>query len=257
MSKLRTRLTAKAALGASAVLLAVALPSAGLAFVSLADSAQPATAEQFIAFTPADADPRLAQMVAERGGPGQLMRFTPAGLVAAPEARSIAVAMRMDGDTSGTIASGAALGSARTDGARGNPLRVTPTRYNLGLARGYSNSAQPAVAAAPATPTLARSIAGADVPDLADFTPAPGVRQEPSRFAARIELDEDTRADNAAVSGERLTDQLLDVGGSYSLTRNLDITAGVRYEQDRDLIPLPDVRRQDSQAVYVGTQFRF
>lgn len=257
MSKLRTSLTARAALGASAALLAVALPSAGFAYVSLADNAQPAAEENFIAFTPADADPRLAQMVAERGGPGQMIRFTPAGLVASPEARSIAVAMRMDGDVADSIATGSALGSVRSDGARRNTLRVTPTRYNLGLARGYSNAAPPALAAAPTTPTLARTISGVDVPDLAEFTPAPSVRQEPSRFAARIELDEDTRADNAAVSGERLTDQLLDVGGSYSLTRNLDITAGLRYEQDRDLIPLPDVRRQDSQAVYVGTQFRF
>jgi hypothetical protein len=47
------------------------------------------------------------------------------------------------------------------------------------------------------------------------------------------------------------------VAGSYSLTRNLDITAGVRIEQDRDLIPVPDLDQQDSQAVYIGTQFRF
>ena len=50
----------------------------------------------------------------------------------------------------------------------------------------------------------------------------------------------------------------IDVGGSYSLSRNLDVTAGVRYKsQDRDrLAPLPDAQR-DSQAVYVGTAFRF
>ena len=48
-----------------------------------------------------------------------------------------------------------------------------------------------------------------------------------------------------------------DVGGAYRVTRNLDVTAGVRYSQDRErLKPLTD-GKQDSQAVYVGTQFRF
>ena len=49
----------------------------------------------------------------------------------------------------------------------------------------------------------------------------------------------------------------LGVGGSYRLTRNLDVTGGVRYKIQRDrLEPLADQRR-DSQAVYVGTAFRF
>jgi len=47
------------------------------------------------------------------------------------------------------------------------------------------------------------------------------------------------------------------LGGSYSVTRNLDVTAGVRLKNERDrMAPLTD-SRQDSQAVYVGTQFRF
>ena len=41
------------------------------------------------------------------------------------------------------------------------------------------------------------------------------------------------------------------------MSRNLDLTAGVRVTSDRDrLLPLTD-GKQDSQAVYVGTQFRF
>jgi hypothetical protein len=49
----------------------------------------------------------------------------------------------------------------------------------------------------------------------------------------------------------------MDLGGSYSLTRNLDVTAGLRYRSDRErLAQLKDDRR-DSQAVYVGTAFRF
>ena len=49
-----------------------------------------------------------------------------------------------------------------------------------------------------------------------------------------------------------------DVGESYRLTRNLDVSAGVRYSQQHDrLTTINDRGQQDSQAVYVGTQFRF
>ena len=49
----------------------------------------------------------------------------------------------------------------------------------------------------------------------------------------------------------------LDVGGSYKLGRNVELTGGVRYKIERDrLAPLSDTRR-DSQAVYVGTAFKF
>lgn len=256
MSNMGNSQAGKAAFVASAALLAIALPSAGFAFGLAAPAQDTEVRESFLAFTPADADPRMARLIAERSGDAQMMRFTPAGLAASPTARSITVAVRIDPETADALAV-SGIASPRSNESR-TPLRVTPTRYNLGLARGYSSFAQSPVAAAPsASPTVSSTLSGAEIPDLAEFTPRPGVRSEQSRFAARIALDEDARADNAAVSAERLTDQMLDVGGSFSLTRNLDITAGVRYEQDRDLIPVPDLEQQDSQAVYVGTQFRF
>ncbi len=48
----------------------------------------------------------------------------------------------------------------------------------------------------------------------------------------------------------------VDVVSSYRLTKNIDVTAGVRYKSDDRVEPLTDTRR-DSQAVYVGTAFRF
>ena len=49
----------------------------------------------------------------------------------------------------------------------------------------------------------------------------------------------------------------LDVGGSYDLSRRIAVTGGVRYNIERDrLSALTDARR-DSQAVYVGTAFKF
>ena len=49
----------------------------------------------------------------------------------------------------------------------------------------------------------------------------------------------------------------LDVGGSYRLTRRLDVTAGVRYKSERDRLTAATDNIRDSQAVYVGTAFRF
>ena len=48
----------------------------------------------------------------------------------------------------------------------------------------------------------------------------------------------------------------VDVVSSYRLTKNIDVTAGVRYRSDDRVEPLTDSRR-DSQAVYIGTAFRF
>ena len=48
-----------------------------------------------------------------------------------------------------------------------------------------------------------------------------------------------------------------DLGGSYSVTRNLAVTAGVRYKSEDQRLPRLTDNRRDSQAVYVGTAFRF
>lgn len=257
MAKMRTRLAGKAALGAAAALLAVALPSAGLAFGSLVGAEGDDNAPQtFLAFTPADADPRLAEFIARRNGDARMLRFTPAGAAESPVARSVTVAVRVDQKTANALAASSAIGAQRGTLAGAPGLRVTPTRFNLGLARGYSSFAQAPVRAI-ATPELSANLSNARIPDLSQFAPRKTRRDEPSRFAARIELEEDAKADDMAVSGETLTDQMLDVAGSYSLTRNLDITAGLRIEQDRDLISVPDLEKKDSQAVYIGTQFRF
>ena len=127
-------------------------------------------------------------------------------------------------------------------------LRIAPTAYSLGAARGYRSFAQNA---APAVPI--RQLAA---PDLASYQPRPGVTSDPSRFAPRIALDEHEKTGRSLRTFEQGAQQV-DLGGSYRLTRNLNVTAGVRYSSDHDrLRPLTD-GRQDSQAVYVGTQFRF
>ena len=49
-----------------------------------------------------------------------------------------------------------------------------------------------------------------------------------------------------------------DLGGSLAVARNLDLTVGVRYKaEQRDRLQLVDDGRRDSQAVYIGTAFKF
>lgn len=241
--------------GLAGAALVVGLPSAGLALGLIDDDSLAgrtlADVGSFATFTPASADPALARMIESRnGGTARLMRFTPAGAMTADD-RSVTVVVRVDGEAAQAISVRNAIGSVRGDQVAEAASSITPSRYNLGLARGYRSFAE--------APALSQRLSAAAIPDLSEFEPTRSVREEESRFAARIALEEDRRpAPAAPQSIDSVGDQRIDVAGSYRLTRNLDVRAGVRYEQDRNrLSPLPNVEQQDSQAVYVGTQFRF
>jgi hypothetical protein len=49
----------------------------------------------------------------------------------------------------------------------------------------------------------------------------------------------------------------VDVGGAYNLTRRIAVTGGVRYKIEQDRMSAVKDERRDSQAVYVGTAFKF
>lgn len=238
-----------ATLAAGSVVLA-SLPTAGFALGALDGASGFASQGTFAAITPASVDPRLAAFVAERGGAaGRLMGFTPAG-AAEHASRSVTVAIRIDANSAQAISVRSAIEAAKGQAAGESGVRIAPTRYTLGVARGYESFARPTAPAAPP------SLSEAGIPDLAQFRPSPGVKEEPSRFAARIDSDVQARP---AAAPRIAPDQTVDVEGSYRLTRNLDVTAGVRYsQQDRNrLTTLAEPTKQDSQAVYIGTQFRF
>ena len=207
-------------------------------------------------FTPASVDPRLAAQISGQVknrllGAGRMFRFTPAGMDARPD-RSVTVAIRINDASARAISvRNVFADSAMAPGAA--PVRIAPTAYNLGMARGYQSFA----AAAPVVSggLLAHDIQRIDMPDLRSF--GTGASAAPSRLAPRIALDVKDHAGRAPRTLEAQGNYQFDVGGSYRLTGNLDVTAGIRYSSDRDRVrPLTD-SKQDSQAVYVGTQFRF
>lgn len=258
----------------SALLLAgavgvLALPSAVLGFTSRLDI-PPETNAEGQSLVPGSGsgsatrklDPRLAQAIAARAaGGGPMFGFTPAGLLTRPD-RSVTVAVRVDAETARVITvrgSLAALGpvsasgGAGTAGAGGQP--ITPTAYNLGVAHGYQGFAQ-ASAGNTAGLGLGNEVRHVEMPDLSSFQSgdAPGA---PARLAPHISLDERERAGRAPRTLESVGTQTVDLGGSYRVSRNIDVTAGLRYQRDRDRLQPVIEGKNDSQAVFVGTQFRF
>ena len=195
------------------------------------------------AFTPAVSDPRLAAFLARRGSSlSSGLRFTPA--TTAPErSRAVRVAIRARANTPAEATRGVVTASSAS------PVTpITPSSYSLGASLGWRRFA----------------ISG-DVAE-ADGGAVPGRRQS-------AEVGMSYRADRrltgrVAVAAERAegTQRLLtedeayslDVGGAFSIARNVDVTAGARYRISRDrLDAMARDERRDSQAVYVGTAFRF
>lgn len=241
------------ALGAAATI-ALAIPTAGWALGGKAEALTGPNSPDFAFFTPASVDPQLAKRVQDSmRAKGLDLGFTPAGSASTGN-RTVTVAVRVNNDAANAISIRPAGAIARSaPGARA--VAIAPTRYNLGVARGYQS-----FTTAPDLSATARTSAVRDVamPDLAEYQPAKGIaKSKPSRFQPRIVLDAEEKTGRSPRTRDALGDQSVDLGGAYRVTKNLDVTAGVRLSQERDrLDPLTD-SVQDSQAVYVGTQFRF
>jgi hypothetical protein len=193
-------------------------------------------------FTPAVADPRLAAALARRGpGLNADFRFTPA-TAANERSRRIQVAIRAHAVT---------LADAQrvTGPTSATPITaITPSSYNLGVSVGWRRFA------------ISGDIAQADAGLIQGIRESAqvGMSYRATRHitgrvalaAERAQGDQRIIGDDQAVS--------FDVGGAYSIAHNVDVTAGARYRIARDRIePLSSDNRRDSQAVYIGTAFRF
>ncbi|MEP1421639.1 MAG: hypothetical protein ABJK59_07700 [Erythrobacter sp.] len=243
-----------------ATALTLALPSAGLAVVGLGDNEIASDTSAFELFTPTSVDPALAARVAEKARERGI-RFTPLGTNNSNNERTVTVAVRLDNDVARAISVRSAIDTAPGTGT--TLAAVQANRFNLGTARGYTSFAR---TQAPATAPSGRTITGSGLqdlgmPDLAQFEPAQPTRvDKPSRLQPRIELEGERTAGRSSNTLDALSAQTVDLGGSFRLSPNFDVTAGVRLSQERDrldrLDPLTNSVK-DSQAVYVGTQIRF
>lgn len=229
--------------------LALALPSAGLALAgSAAEHAAPSLAKYGLdVFTPASVDPELAARVADKAR-ARGIRFTPARAASLAGKRTVTVAVRVDGDKAQAISVRKAVDvtPGRVVGVGG----LEASRFQLGAARGYKSFAR--------TADLSGQVRDLPMPDLAQFEPAkPKAEAKPSRLQPRIALDDRAIAGRSPNTLDSIGAQTVDVGGSFRLSPNLNVTAGVRLSQERDRIDPLTNSVQDSQAVYVGTQIKF
>ena len=194
----------------------------------------------FRSFTPAVSDPRLAAAFARRSGSRTEFSFTPAGR--AGDRRAVRVAVRARAATPV-----AAMRSPNASASAADVTALAPTSYNLGVAVGWKRFA---LSGDIATVDTGVGPGGREAAEV-------GISYNLRNFTGRVQVGAD-RADGRAprliANDENYS---LDVGGSYKLGRDVELTGGVRYKIERDrLAPLSDTRR-DSQAVYVGTAFKF
>lgn len=187
-------------------------------------------------FTPATGEPALLQRYANLSAEARRnFRFTPA--MPRSENRAVTLVRRV---TPMSVTSTSADGDRQPQA-----IAITPVTYRLGSAVGYTAFAS----------NVSRE--NVDIAALPQASRPVDPTARPSRFGADMRLD----SRSLPGSSERALDPdraySVDVTGSYRLSRNVDLTAGVRLQRENDrLAPLTDDRR-DSQAVYVGTQFRF
>ncbi|ANK12415.1 hypothetical protein A9D12_05020 [Erythrobacter neustonensis] len=230
--------------------LALAVPTAGMALAgqfSPASSAASVDAVGLGMFTPATVDPALAARVADKARMRGI-HFTPASAPLATGKRTVTVAVRVDNDTARAISVRKVLDAAP---GRGIGLaRIDAGKFQLGAARGYQSFAR--------NVDLSANVRSLSAPDLAQFKPsAPTAADKPSRLQPRIELEDREIAGRSPNTLDSVAQQTVGLGGSFRLSQNLNVMAGVRYSQERERLDPLTNSVKDSQAVYVGTQIKF
>lgn len=78
-----------------------------------------------------------------------------------------------------------------------------------------------------------------------------------SRFNADVRVDQNRNVAPVVGDAASVGDYEVDLEGSFSLSKRIAVTAGVRYQNERERMPLSAQERSDNEAVYVGTKIRF
>jgi hypothetical protein len=231
-----------AALAASAAVIALSPATSGVTSMVKLRSERPVSLSNLgsiTSFTPAIKDDRLAAAYARAAltGGNKSFRFTPTSGSMSGR-RSVTVLVRAEGQQEDVVQQ------------RALPtLSITPVAFNLGNNRGWRKFALP-------DSVGKREL---DPVPVAIAAPAKGfaLEQKKTRFSTNVLLDaeRDVGTTPQTLAGEKTYS--VNLASSYALTRNLDVTAGVRYRGPNNrLAPMTD-ERQDSQAVYLGTVFKF
>lgn len=232
------KLAGKAVRAAALALCAASALAAGSA-VAAPDDAKGISLNlgSFSGFTPANADPRLAAQLSRSARSISDFTITPAAAKDKP--RQVRVAVRAKSNNAASALSNNPTGSSA----------LTPTTYNLGAAVGWKRFA------------LSGDVTTRD--DRAN--PAIG-REASAKLGLSYDLGKKVST-RVAVGAEQRQPALtalgsqdaysVDLGTEIKLSKRIAVTGGVRYRIEEDKAVTLSDQRRDSQAVYVGTAFKF
>ena len=209
--------------------------------------------DPFGTFTPAGVDSELAEHLdIQKLSQKPAFAFTPTG--AGDDDRSVMIVVRAS-----ALPSSDYVGGLKS--ARGPELGAVPNRpegvklaaisYDLGTAKGIQSFALPEKAVRRKN----------DEPVM--VSPAKGtgfeLDDEPKKrtIAPRISVEEGRSVTAVPRDVAGVNDYKVDVGGRVSVTKGIDLTAGVRLENDRSQDQRLTNDQRDNQAVYVGTMIKF
>lgn len=199
-------------------------------------------------FTPSGVDSRLAaRFAASNSQNSNRFPFTLAGADAS-RSRTIIVAARANSRlTAGAVSVRSALSTS--EAGAGKAMRLSTVDYRLSASKGWQGFALPA------TPKLSAKVPLSEL-GRANFRLDDSAKK-PSKFSTNIKLDQNREVAPPARGSAATGDYKLDVGGSFSISRKIDVTAGLRYASENDRVLSRVDNRKDSEAVYVGTKIRF
>lgn len=191
-------------------------------------------------FTPASADARLAAALGKRTSSLADLQFTPAPAKGRPSQVRVAIRARADSPVTGRTRVAAASPTT--------PVLLAPASYNLGVAVGWRRFAISGdVSSTKGDPALGER-------DTAMLGVSYSLNK---RLTAKAAVGAE-RGDPRRSAAIRGTDNVsLDLGSTYSLSKRVALTGGVRYRIDSERLSTLNDHRRDSQAVYVGTAFKF
>jgi hypothetical protein len=230
--------------------LAAAAAAAGLVLTPAIATSMPAKKKPALvalsfdpvsSFTPANADPKLAAALAGKGLALTDFKFTPAPAKGRPSQVRVAIRARVLAPAQTQLAD-AGMPTAAVNA-------LTPTGYNLGLAVGWR-----------------RFAVSGDVAKVKSADPAFAGRESAvlgvsyslnSKLSTRVAVGAERTSGDPVPALRRGDNVSLDAGASYNLSHRIALTGGVRYNIERDRISAFQDDRRDSQAVYVGTAFKF
>ncbi len=208
-------------------------------------------------FTPAGIDSKLAikfkrQTLASGSALAVKARFpfTPAGSQQGVR-QTVTIAARTDSVLSSKAVSTRSLIRTIEPGLS-LPVALNKSDFRLSAARGWKDFKLPETTKLAVKAPVSNILVAAGTFRLDGNETA-----KKSRFKTDVKLDTARQAAPSPRGNAAAGEYKVGVESSFSLSRRVDLTAGVTYNTERDRVAPRADDRKDSEAVYVGTKIRF